>query len=188
MMTEDIKKALEVLKNGGIILYPTDTIWGLGCDATNEDAVQRIYHIKKRADSKSMLVLMENPALLDRYINEVPEIAWDLIDVSTTPLTVIYPGAKNLAKNLVADDGSIGIRFTKEAFTSQLLQRFRRPLVSTSANISGEKSPEVFAEIPEEIKKQVDYIVEYRQNDNTPAQPSSIIKLGAGGQIEIIRK
>lgn len=187
-MTEDIKKALEVLKNGGIILYPTDTIWGIGCDATNEDAVQRIYQLKKRADCKSMLVLMENPALLDRYIDEVPEIAWDLIDVSTTPLTVIYPGAKNLAKNLVAEDGSIGIRFTKEAFTSQLLQRFRRPIVSTSANFSGEKSPAVFAEISEEIQKQVDYIVEYRQNDNTPAHPSSIIKLGAGGQIEIIRK
>ena len=187
-MTEDIKKALEVLKNGGIILYPTDTIWGIGCDATNEAAVQRIYQIKKRADSKSMLVLMENPALLDRYVDEVPEIAWDLIDVSTTPLTVIYPGAKNLAKNLVADDGSIGIRFTKEAFTTQLLQRFRRPLVSTSANISGEKSPAVFAEISDEIKNQVDYIVEYRQNDNIPAQPSSIIKLGTGGQIEIIRK
>jgi L-threonylcarbamoyladenylate synthase len=187
-MTEDIKKALEVLKNGGIILYPTDTIWGIGCDATNEEAVQRIYQLKKRADSKSMLVLMENPALLDRYIDEVPEVAWDLIEVTTTPLTVIYPGAKNLAKNLVADDGSIGIRFTKETFTSQLLQRFRRPIVSTSANISGEKSPAVFAEISEEIKKQVDYIVEYRQDDNTPAQPSSIIKLGSGGQIEIIRK
>ena len=188
MMTEDIKKALEVLKNGGIILYPTDTIWGIGCDATNENAVQRIYQIKKRADSKSMLVLMENPALLDRYVDEVPEVAWDLIDIATTPLTVIYPGAKNLAKNLVADDGSIGIRFTKEAFTTQLLKRFRRPLVSTSANISGEKSPAVFAEISDEIKNQVDYIVEYRQNDNAPAQPSSIIKLGTGGQIEIIRK
>lgn len=187
-MTEDIKKALEVLKNGGIILYPTDTIWGIGCDATNEEAVQRIYQVKKRADSKSMLVLMENPALLDRYVDEVPEVAWDLIEVATTPLTVIYPGAKNLAKNLVAEDGSIGIRFTKEAFTSQLLQRFRRPIVSTSANISGEKPPTVFAQISEEIKKQVDYIVEYRQDDNTATQPSSIIKLGAGGQIEIIRK
>jgi len=187
-MIDDIKKALEVLKNGGVILYPTDTIWGIGCDATNEKAVQRIYQIKKRADSKSMLVLMDNPALLDRYIDEVPEIAWDLVEVATTPLTVIYPGAKNLAKNLVAEDGSIGIRFTKEAFTSQLLQRFRRPVVSTSANISGEKSPAFFAEISGEIKNQVDYIVEFRQDDKTPAQPSSIIKLGTGGQIEIIRK
>ncbi len=187
-MTEDIKKALEVLKNGGVILYPTDTIWGIGCDATSETSVQRIYQIKKRDDSKSMLVLMENPALLDRYVAEVPEIAWDLVEIATTPLTVIYPNAKNLAKNLIAEDGSIGIRFTKEVFTTQLLQRFRKPLVSTSANFSGEKSPAVFAEISEEIKSQVDYIVEYRQDDNTPAQPSSIIKLGAGGQIEIIRK
>lgn len=187
-MHNDIKKALEVIKNGGIILYPTDTIWGIGCDATNEKSVSRIYQIKKREDSKSMLVLLENPALLERYVIEVPEIAWDLAEVATTPLTVIYPGAKNLAKNLLAEDGSIGIRFTKETFTMQLLQRFRRPLVSTSANISGEKSPASFDEISEEIKNQVDYIVEYRQNDTTPAQPSSIIKLGVGGRIDIIRK
>jgi len=187
-MHDDIKKALEVLKSGGIILYPTDTIWGIGCDATNEKAVDRIYKIKKREDSKSMLVLMENPALLERYVTEVPEIAWDLVEVATTPLTVIYPKAKNLAKNLIAEDGSIGIRFTKEAFTTQLLQRFRRPVVSTSANISGEKSPAFFDEISEEIKTQVDYIVEFRQNDTIPAKPSSIIKLGAGGQIDIIRK
>ncbi len=187
-MHDDIKKALEVLKNGGVILYPTDTIWGIGCDATNEKAVSRIYKIKRREDSKSMLVLMENPALLDRYVDDVPEIAWDLVEISTTPLTVIYPNAKNLAPNLISEDGSIGIRFTKESFTSQLLQRFRRPLVSTSANISGEKSPAFFAEISEEIKKQVDYIVEYRRDDSTPAQPSSIIKLGPGGRIDIIRK
>ncbi|MCY1722660.1 L-threonylcarbamoyladenylate synthase [Prolixibacteraceae bacterium Z1-6] len=187
-MHDDLKKAVDILKSGGIILYPTDTIWGIGCDATNSNAVKRIYEIKKREDSKSMLVLMENPALLDRYIEEVPEVAWDLVEISTTPLTVIYPGAKNLASNLIAEDGSIGIRFTKEKFTSQLLQRFRKPLVSTSANISGEKSPAFFDEISEEIKSQVDYIVEYRQDDTTPAQPSSIIKLGPGGQIDIIRK
>lgn len=187
-MHDDIKKALEVLKNGGVILYPTDTIWGIGCDATNPEAVKRIYQIKKREDSKSMLVLMENPALLDRYVEEVPEVAWDLIEITTTPLTVIYSGAKNLAKNLIAQDGSIGIRFTKEAFTSQLLQRLRRPLVSTSANISGEKSPTLFDEISDEIKDAVDYIVEFRQDDITPAQPSSIIKLGPGGQIDILRK
>jgi len=187
-MHDDIKKALEVLKSGGIILYPTDTIWGIGCDATNEKAVEKIYKIKNREDSKSMLVLMENPALLERYVTEVPEIAWDLIEIATTPLTIIFSKAKNLAKNLIAEDGSIGIRFTKEAFSSQLLQRFRRPLVSTSANISGEKSPAYFDEISEEIRNQVDYVVEYRQDDNTPSQPSSIIKLGVGGQIEIIRK
>jgi L-threonylcarbamoyladenylate synthase len=187
-MHDTLKKALEVLKGGGVILYPTDTIWGIGCDATNVEAVKRIYEIKKREDSKSMLVLMENPALLDRYVDEVPEVAWDLVEISTTPLTVIYPGAKNLAKNLIAEDGSIGIRFTKEEFTGKLLQRLRRPLVSTSANISGEKSPAFFDEISDEIKNAVDYIVEYRQDDQTPAIPSSIIKLGPGGQIDIIRK
>ncbi len=187
-MHEDLKKAVEILKAGGIILYPTDTIWGIGCDATNEEAVKKVYAIKKREDSKSMLVLMENPALLDRYVNDVPEIAWDLIEVTTTPLTVIYPNAKNLAPNLIASDGSIGIRFTKEPFSSQLVQRFRKPIVSTSANISGEKSPAFFNEISEEIKQQVDYIVEYRRDDVSPSQPSSIIKLGPGGRIDIIRK
>ncbi|WP_372648355.1 L-threonylcarbamoyladenylate synthase [Draconibacterium sp.] len=187
-MHNDLKKAVEVLKSGGIILYPTDTIWGIGCDATNAEAVKRIYDIKKREDSKSMLVLMENPALLDRYIDEVPEVAWDLVEVSTTPLTVIYPGAKNLAANLIAEDGSIGIRFTKEEFTRQLLQRFRRPIVSTSANKSGEKSSVFFDEISEEIKHAVDYIVEYRQDDRMPSKASSVIKLGPGGQIEILRK
>nr|WP_321487301.1 L-threonylcarbamoyladenylate synthase [uncultured Draconibacterium sp.] len=187
-MHDDLKKAVEVLKSGGIILYPTDTIWGIGCDATNAEAVKRIYDIKKREDSKSILILMENPALLNRYVDEVPEVAWDLVELSTTPLTVIYPGAKNLAANLVAEDGSIGIRFTKEEFTRQLLQRFRRPIVSTSANISGEKSPAFFDEISEEIKESVDYIVEYRQDDRMPSQPSSVIKLGPGGQIDILRK
>ncbi len=187
-MHDDIATAVKVLKEGGVILYPTDTIWGIGCDATNEKAVQQIYKIKNREDSKSMLVLMENPALLDRYVEDVPEVAWDLVEISTTPLTVIYPNAKNLAKNLIAFDGSIGIRFTKEAFTSKLLQQFRRPIVSTSANISGDKSPAFFNEISEEIKNQVDYIVKFRQDDVTPAKPSSIIKLGSGGRIDIIRK
>ena len=187
-MHDDLKKAAEILKTGGVILYPTDTIWGIGCDATNPKVVQRIYDIKKREDSKSMLVLMENPALLDRYVDDIPEVAWELVEISTTPLTVIYPKAKNFAPNLIAADGSIGIRFTKEKFTSQLLQRFRRPLVSTSANISGEKAPAFFDEISDEIKNQVDYIVKYRQDDFTLAKPSSIIKLGSGGKIEIIRK
>ncbi|WP_372935009.1 L-threonylcarbamoyladenylate synthase [Mariniphaga sediminis] len=187
-MHDDLKQAVEILKNGGVILYPTDTIWGIGCDATNPEAVARIYRIKKREDSKSMLVLMENPALLERYVDDVPEVAWDLVEITTTPLTVIYPGAKNLSPNLIAEDGSIGIRFTKEEFTSKLLQRFRKPIVSTSANISGQKPPAFFDEISEEIKNQVDYIVEYRQDDVTPAQPSSIIKLWPDGRIDIIRK
>ncbi len=187
-MQNDIVRALEVLKAGGTILYPTDTVWGIGCDATNESAVEKIYKIKQRNERKGMLILMENPALLERYVDDVPEIAWDLTEVATTPLTVIYQNAKNLAKNLVAEDGSIGIRFTKEAFTTQLLQRFRKPVVSSSANISGAKSPSFFSEISEVLKNQVDYIVEYRQNDFTPYQPSSIIKLGSGGKIDIIRK
>lgn len=187
-MEEDLKKALEVLRNGGVILYPTDTIWGLGCDATNEEATAKIYAIKKRSDSKSMLVLMENVNLLERYVEEVPAIAYDLIEVTDKPLTIIYPGARNFAKNLIAEDGTIGIRITGEAFTRQLIQRFRKPVVSTSANISGEASPAKFADIGEEIKAAADYVVNYRQDDFTPASPSCIIKLGVGGQIEILRK
>ena len=185
---DDIVKAVDVLRSGGIILYPTDTIWGIGCDATNAVAVSRIYEIKKRQDTKSMLVLMENPNLLNSYISEVPEIAWELIEVADTPLTIIYPGAKNLAANLLANDGSIGIRITNEAFTQQLIQRFRKPVVSTSANISGEISPRNFAEIGDEIKKSVDFIVNFRQDDLSRSNPSGIIKLGVGGQVEVIRK
>ena len=184
----DLVKAVEVLRSGGIILYPTDTIWGIGCDATNALAVKRIYEIKQREDTKSMLVLMENPNLLNSYIAEVPEIAWELIEVADSPLTIIYPGAKNLATNLLATDGSVGIRITNENFTQQLILRFRKPVVSTSANISGQRSPQNFAEISEEIKKSVDFIVEYRQDDFSKSNPSSIIKLGVAGQIEIIRK
>ena len=136
-MNDDIKAALEVLQKGGVILYPTDTIWGLGCDACNEDAVTRIYAIKNRHDSKSMLVLMENAALIERYVKEVPEIAYNLIELTDKPLTIIYDGAKNLAENLIAEDGSIGIRITTEAFSSELIKRFKRPVVSTSANVSG---------------------------------------------------
>jgi L-threonylcarbamoyladenylate synthase len=186
--SDDIVKAVEVLRSGGIILYPTDTIWGIGCDATNPAAVKRIYEIKQREDAKSMLILMENPNLLNSYISEVPEIAWDLIEVADNPLTIIYPGAKNLANNLYASDGSIGIRITTEPFTQQLIQRFRKPVVSTSANTSGYPSPRNFAEITPEIKSLVDYVVTYRQDDNTRSNPSGIIKLGVGGQVEVIRK
>ncbi|WP_321288003.1 L-threonylcarbamoyladenylate synthase [uncultured Sunxiuqinia sp.] len=187
-MHNDIKKALEVLHSGGIILYPTDTIWGIGCDATNEGAVQKIYQLKEREESKSMLVLMENMNFLSRYVEVVPEIALDLIEITEKPMTIIYPGAKNLAKNLIAQDGSIGIRITSEEFTRQLTQRFKKPIVSTSANISGEPSPTFFDEIIPEIKVAVDYVVEYRQDDISPKEPSSIIKLGTAGEIEILRK
>ncbi len=187
-MNNDIANALEVLHNGGLILYPTDTIWGIGCDATNPEAVAKIYKLKQREDSKSMLVLLNNPNRLTQYVDEVPEIAWELIDVNDKPMTLIYPGAKNLAQNLVAEDGSIGIRIVAEEFCDKLITRFKKPIVSTSANISGEPSPAFFDEINEEVKDGVDYIVEYRQADTTPKQPSSIIKLGVGGTFEILRK
>lgn len=184
---DDLKKALDVLRNGGVILYPTDTVWGLGCDATNPAAVRRIFDIKQREDAKSMLVLIENPNMLSSYVREVPEIAWQLIDVADKPLTIVYPGARNLAPNLVASDGSIGIRVTLEKFSGDLIQRYRRPVVSTSANISGQPTPRNFYEITEEIKSAVDYIVLYRQDEMAEAKPSSILKLGTRGEIEIIR-
>ena len=187
-MQEDIKKACEVLRKGGVILYPTDTVWGIGCDATNEDAVKRVYEIKKRDDSKSMLVLMENPANLQNYIEDVPDIAWDLIDLADKPLTIIYDGARNLAANLIAEDGSIGIRITSELFSAELCKQFRKPIVSTSANLSGEAAPSNFREIREEVKNAVDYVVTYRQKDNSRAQPSGIVKMSKNGTISIIRK
>ena len=187
-MREDIKKACEVMNKGGVILYPTDTIWGIGCDATNEEAVKRVYEIKKRADSKAMLVLVDNAVKVDFYVNQAPEVAFDLIELSTKPLTIIYDDAKNLAPNLIAEDGSIGIRVTSEEFSNQLCFRFRKAIVSTSANVSGEPSPATFAEISEEIKQSVDYIVQSRQNEKAVAKPSGIIKLGKGGQVKVIRE
>ncbi|WP_282015577.1 L-threonylcarbamoyladenylate synthase [Marinifilum flexuosum] len=187
-MNNDINKALEVLKSGGVILYPTDTIWGIGCDATNADAVKRVYEIKQREDCKAMLVLMENPNRLNSYVDEVPEIAWDLIEANDKPMTLIYPGAKNLAPNLINSDGTIGIRISNEEFTQNLIQRFKKPIVSTSANISGDPSPANFSEINETLKELVDYVVEYRQDDLEKASASSIIKIGVGGEIQILRK
>lgn len=185
---EDIKQCLEVLRKGGIILYPTDTIWGIGCDATNSNAVKRIYALKQREDQKSMLVLLENPNLIVSYIDEMPEVAWELIEFSEKPTTIIYDKAKNLPSNLVADDRSIGIRITREAFTCELIKRFRKPVVSTSANISGHNSPTIFKEISEEIITNVDYVVKYRQDDTTKSKPSTIIKLGSSGLFKIIRE
>lgn len=187
-MNNDIKKALEVLKSGGIILYPTDTIWGIGCDATNAEAVKRVYEIKQREDSKSMLVLMENPNRISSYVDDVPEIALDLLEVTNKPTTIIYSGAKNLASNLINSDGSIGIRITDESFTQQLIQRFKKPVVSTSANISGDTPAQNFIEINQGIIDAVDYVVEYRQDDFTKAEASSIIKIGSDWGVQIIRE
>ncbi len=188
-MKEDIKNSLEVLKTGGVILYPTETIWGLGCDPTNEKAIERVYSIKKRVDSKSLLLLVDHEGRIPSYVDQVPDIAWDLLDAADQPLTLIYPGAKHLSGKLIADDGSVGIRVTTDDFCQQLISRFRKPIVSTSANISGQNAPVCFMDIDEEIKTQVDYVVEWRQNEKPRnAKASSIIKLGSGGQVQIIRK
>ena len=187
-MNEEIKKACQVMREGGVILYPTDTIWGIGCDATNEEAVRRVYEIKRRADSKAMLVLVDSAVKVDFYVQDVPEVAWDLIELADKPLTIIYSGARNLAPNLLAEDGSVGIRVTGEEFSNRLCQQFRKAIVSTSANVSGQPSPQNFSEISEEIKSAVDYIVDYRREETTQAKPSSIIKLDKGGVIKIIRQ
>ena len=187
-MTEDIKQACPVMSKGGVILYPTDTVWGIGCDATNEEAVRRVYEIKKRADSKAMLVLVDSPVKVDFYVRDVPPIAWDLMEVADKPLTIIYDNAKNLAANLIGADGSIGIRVSSEPFSSELCRRLNRPVVSTSANVSGKKPASFFDEIDDTIKQGVDYIATYRQDDKTPHRPSSIIKLKADGTISILRE
>ena len=187
-MTEDIKKACQVMNEGGIILYPTDTIWGIGCDATNAEAVRRVYEIKQRADSKALLVLVDSPVKVDFYVQDVPDIAWDLIELADKPLTIIYSGARNLAPNPLAEDGSVGIRVTNEEFSQRLCRQFRKAIVSTSANISGQPSPACFSQISEELKSMVDYVVGYRQQETAQPKPSSIIKLGKGGVIKIIRE
>ena len=184
---EDIRRAVEVMNKGGIILYPTDTIWGLGCDATNADAVRRIYEIKQRTDAKALISLVDSETKVQFYVKEVPEVAWDVMELSERPMTVVFDGGRNLAPNLLAEDGSVAIRITKEAFSKELCMRMKRAVVSTSANISGQPAPRCFAEISEEIKEAVDYICTSRQDEPPTQTASSIIKLGAGGEVTIIR-
>ncbi len=188
MLKDEVNKALEVLKDGGLILYPTDTIWGIGCDATNAEAVDKVFKLKGRSAEKSLIVLLDSDNKLQSYIKEVPEIAYDLIEFAENPLTIIYSGAKNLAANAVATDGSIGIRIVKHEFCSQLLQRFRKPIISTSANLSGEPSPVSFMDISDEIKNGVDYVVNLEQNVVSNSKPSTIMKLEPGGKFSFIRK
>lgn len=188
MLRDEINKALEVLKQGGLILYPTDTIWGIGCDATNKEAVEKVYALKQRTESKSLIVLVDNDSKLLSYVREVPEIAYDLIEYAEHPLTIVYSNAKNLAENAINEDGSIGIRVTSHAFCKELIQRFRKPIVSTSANISGQKSPANFSEIDEEIINGVDYVVDFEQQDLTIKRPSTIMKLEPDGKFAFIRK
>jgi L-threonylcarbamoyladenylate synthase len=188
LFDEDIKNSLIFLRKGGIIIYPTDTIWGLGCDATNSSAVERIYTIKLRRESKSLIILVDSVAMLERYVRDVPSVAYDLIEVSDTPLTIIYPEGKNLAPGICSDDGSVGIRICRDDFCSGLITSLRRPLVSTSANRSGEPFPAIFSEIDKELLKEADYVVNYRQEDRRKNSPSPVIKIDKKGVIEIIRK
>ncbi|MDE7412231.1 MAG: threonylcarbamoyl-AMP synthase [Muribaculaceae bacterium] len=186
-MKETLERALKTLKEGGIILYPTDTVWGIGCDATNTKAVQRIFDLKKRADAKSMLMLVGSDGQLQQYVKNIPEIAWELIDAAVHPLTIIYDNPVGISPLLKADDGSAGFRITSETFSKMLCQRLRCPVVSTSANISGEKTPQVFSEISEEILNGVDYIVETGRESEKKNSPSNIIKVSNDSVIKIIR-
>ena len=199
-MKEHIQQALEVLRNGGVILYPTDTVWGIGCDATDPEAVAKVYAIKNREDSKSLVLLASDMDMICRYVKEIPEMAVQLVEVNDKPMTIIYPGAvagekgcmkadrRCLASNAVAEDGTVGIRIPMMDFCQQMVAKFGRPIVSTSANISGEPTPKKFAEISEQIKSAVDHIVEPSLERGSTGQSSSIIKVGLDYSIEIIRK
>ncbi|MXV53111.1 threonylcarbamoyl-AMP synthase [Pedobacter sp. HMF7647] len=187
-MNAEINNALEVLKNGGLILYPTDTIWGIGCDATNEEAVSKVFNLKGRDASKSMIILLDNDNKLSSYVREVPELAYELIEYAENPLTIIYSGAKNLAPNAIHEDGSIGIRIVKHPFCQQLIQRFRKPIISTSANISGSPSPANFSEVSDDIIKGVDYVVDIDQHDFSKKKSSTIMKLEPDGRFSFIRR
>ena len=184
---EDIRNAVEVMRRGGVILYPTDTIWGIGCDATNSEAVARVYQIKQRDDSKALICLVDSEGRLQRYVRQVPDVAWDLIELADKPTTVILDGAVNLAPNLVADDGSIAMRITREEFSRELCYRFQKAIVSTSANISGQPAPQNYRDISPDIINAVDYVCWSRRQEHKPHQPSSIIKLSLNGEVKIIR-
>jgi L-threonylcarbamoyladenylate synthase len=183
---KDIEKCLETLKEGGLILYPTDTVWGIGCDATNKEAVEKIYKLKRRSDEKAMIVLVADEKDIMQHVAAPDLSLFDYLDKTTKPTTVVYEGALGFADNIVANDGSIAIRICKDDFCRQLIKRFRKPIVSTSANISGMPAPKTFKEIAEEIKNGIDYVVEYKQQDKISAQPSSLIKWN-NGNVTILR-
>jgi L-threonylcarbamoyladenylate synthase len=184
---EDINNSLITLRKGGIILYPTDTIWGLGCDPTNSLALEKIFKIKSRSENKSLLILVDGEQMLDRFVRDIPEIAFELTSVSDSPLTIIYPFGKNLAQGVCNADGSVGIRICNDDFCRELIRRFRKPIISTSANFSGKPSPGNFSEIEKTIIDAVDYVVNYRQDDRQKYAPSPVIKLEQNGTIKIIR-
>src|ERR1700749_3705870 len=188
MLKEEVAKALKVIQDGRIILYPTDTIWGIGCDATNTEAIKKIFALKQRDEAKSMIILLDTENKLESYIQEVPSIAYDLIEYAENPLTLVMPGAKNISPALISSDGSVGIRVAKNDFCQQLIQRLRKPLVSTSANISGRPSPQNFGEIEQEVIDGVDYVVDLEQHDLERKKPSTIMMLHPDGRFEFIRR
>lgn len=184
---EDLSQALKTLRNGGVILYPTDTVWGLGCDATNEDAVARIYKIKQREEAKALITLVADLVSLERTVEGIPEVAYNLIEFSDRPLTIIYDKGIGVASNLLAEDGSLAVRVTKEPFSAGLCRQLGRPLVSTSANISGEKTPANFSEISPEILEAVDYVCTTNREDKAKHKSSTIMKLSEDGKFKILR-
>lgn len=186
-MKEEIEKCLEVLRSGGLILYPTDTVWGIGCDSSNARAVEKIYRLKKRSETKSMICLVSRDAMLERHVETVPDLAYDLIEMAEKPLTIIYDNPKGVAENIIAEDQTLAIRVVRNEFCKRLIDRLKIPLVSTSANLAGQPTPRSFAEISEDIFKGVDYVVNL-QRDNVNTTPSSIIKLSEDGRVNVIRK
>ncbi|PWK77752.1 L-threonylcarbamoyladenylate synthase [Mucilaginibacter oryzae] len=189
MLKDEVAKALKVVQEGGIILYPTDTIWGIGCDATNTEAIQKIYRLKQRDEAKSMIILLDTENKLESYIAEVNPLAYDLIEYAENPLTLVMPGAKNISSAVIAADGSVGIRIVKNMpFCQQLIQRLRKPLVSTSANISGKASPQYFSQVDQEIIDGVDYVVDLEQHSKEIKTPSTIMRLAPDGKFEFLRR
>lgn len=186
-MTEEINNAISVLRDGGLILYPTDTVWGIGCDATNEEAVSKVYKLKEREDSKALICLVANDAMLERHVTEVPEVAYDIMDLSTKPTTIVYDNPKGVSKNLIAEDQTLAIRVASDKFCQYLINKFKKPIVSTSANISGEPSPKQFSEISEAILQGVDYVVNLNR-EKISSTPSAIIKLTSDGIVKVIRE
>lgn len=184
---EDLKNSLRALKEGKVILYPTDTVWGLGCDATRADSVARIFSIKTRTESKSLIILVSGTEMLERYVKDIPKTAEEIISVSDSPITIIYPEGKNLAAGVCSDDGSVGIRICSDPFCNELITRFRKPIISTSANISGNPAPGNFGEIDDKILNQADYIVAYRQDDRRKQKPSPVILIDKNGTLKILR-
>jgi len=184
---DDIRNALKVLRAGGVILYPTDTVWGLGCDATNAEAVQRIYAIKQRADNKSLIILVNSAGMLTRYVDNPPEVALQMAELTESPLTIVYDRGRSLAEGVASADGSVGVRICADPFCDELITALRKPLVSTSANISGGNAPALFDEISEELKSSVDYVCLWRQDDRSRAKPSSVIRVSGNGVVKILR-